>query len=66
MIIYFIFAYPANCLAGYWPWYVSGPVCTKYQEVFNTTLNHYSVDLIISGHVHVFALCPDFQQRRRP
>jgi len=40
--------------AGHRPWYVSGTVCPECQKAFEATLNQYSVDLVISGHVHVY------------
>lgn len=40
-------------LAGHRPWYVSSTACTECQEAFEGILNQYSVDLVLSGHVHV-------------
>ncbi|KAF8884283.1 metallophosphoesterase [Gymnopilus junonius] len=40
--------------AGHRPWYVSGTACTECQEAFESILNQYSVDLVFSGHFHVF------------
>ncbi|KAF8968595.1 metallophosphoesterase [Flammula alnicola] len=40
--------------AGHRPWYVSGEVCAECQEAFESILNQNSVDLVISGHVHVY------------
>lgn len=37
---------------GHRPWYVAGSPCTTCQTAFESTLNDYGVDIVISGHVH--------------
>jgi len=40
--------------AGHRPWFVSGEVCTECQAAFEPLFVKYSVDLVLSGHFHVF------------
>ena len=40
-------------LAGHRPWYVSSTACTECQDAFEGIFNQFSVDLVLSGHVHV-------------
>ncbi|KDR66696.1 hypothetical protein GALMADRAFT_80567 [Galerina marginata CBS 339.88] len=45
---------PWVIVAGHRPWYVSGEICSECQLAFESILNQYSVDLVLSGHFHVF------------
>ena len=52
------FAFFSTCLcflAGHRPLYVStSDVCPQCRQAFETTLNQFSVDLVLAGHSHVY------------
>ena len=44
-------------VAGHRPWYVSagsGDICTVCQDAFASIFQEYSVDLVLTGHFHVY------------
>jgi acid phosphatase type 7 len=50
---------PWVIVSGHRPWYVSvknksSSVCTECKDVFEPTFLNYSVDLVLSGHVHAY------------
>lgn len=55
-------------LAGHRPLYVStSDVCPQCQQGFETTLNQFSVDLVLAGHSHVYERsAPVFQNVSDP
>ena len=54
-------------LAGHRPSYVSSANCPQCVEAFETTLNEFSVDLVLAGHVHVYERsAPIFQNVTDP
>ncbi|KDQ59171.1 hypothetical protein JAAARDRAFT_68699 [Jaapia argillacea MUCL 33604] len=40
--------------AGHRPWYVSAPICVPCQRAFEPLFTKYSVDLVLSGHNHLY------------
>lgn len=50
---------PWVIVAGHRPWYLShantsGTICWMCKDVFEPLLNKYNVDLVLSGHAHVY------------
>ena len=44
-------------VAGHRPWFISagpGDICTECQDAFATIFQDYSVDLVLTGHFHVY------------
>lgn len=53
--------------AGHRPWYVSGAICAECQKAFESILNQYSVDLIFTGHFHIYErIAPIFNGKIDP
>jgi hypothetical protein len=40
--------------AGHRPWYVSAPPCVECQAGFESILEDYGVDMVLSGHKHLY------------
>jgi len=59
---------PWVIVAGHRPLYVStDDVCPQCQQAFETTLNQFSVDLVLAGHSHVYERsAPVFQNVSDP
>jgi 3',5'-cyclic AMP phosphodiesterase CpdA len=45
---------PWVVVAGHRPWYSSGSVCSACQSAFEAVFIKYEVDLVLSGHFHVY------------
>jgi hypothetical protein len=45
---------PWIVVAGHRPWYSSGSVCAACRTAFETVFIEYNVDLVLSGHFHVY------------
>ncbi len=45
---------PWVVVAGHRPWYSSGSICTACQEAFEDVIVQNDVDLVLSGHFHVY------------
>jgi 3',5'-cyclic AMP phosphodiesterase CpdA len=45
---------PRVVVAGHRTWYSSGSVCSACQTAFETLFIEHNVDLVLSGHFHVY------------